>query len=112
MATAHVTCPLCEATCGLDVTFDEKQLISRITGDKEDVFSGGYICPKGASLGALHNDPDRLTKPLVKRDGQFVEVGWDEAFAEIDARLTSIIQEHGRDVVAVYAGNPSVHNIA
>ncbi|SDX25090.1 Anaerobic selenocysteine-containing dehydrogenase [Amycolatopsis xylanica] len=112
MTTAHVTCPLCEATCGLDVTFDEKQLISRITGDKEDVFSGGYICPKGASLGALHADPDRLTKPLVKRDGQFVEVGWDEAFAEIDARLTPIIEQHGRDAVAVYAGNPSVHNIA
>ncbi|MFE5502496.1 molybdopterin oxidoreductase family protein [Amycolatopsis japonica] len=112
MTTAHVTCPLCEATCGLEVTIDEKSLVTRVRGDSEDVFSKGYICPKGASLGALHHDPDRLTAPLVKRDGEFVEVTWDEAFAEIDRRLRPIIDEHGRNAVAVYAGNPTVHNAA
>ncbi|OLZ60123.1 molybdopterin oxidoreductase family protein [Amycolatopsis keratiniphila] len=112
MTTAHVTCPLCEATCGLEVTIDEKNLVTRVRGDSEDVFSKGYICPKGASLGALHHDPDRLTAPLVKRDGEFVEVTWDEAFAEIDRRLRPIIDEHGKNAVAVYAGNPTVHNAA
>ncbi|ONF74695.1 molybdopterin oxidoreductase family protein [Amycolatopsis keratiniphila] len=112
MTTAHVTCPLCEATCGLEVTIDEKNLVTRVRGDSEDVFSKGYICPKGASLGALHHDPDRLTAPLVKRDGEFVEVTWDEAFAEIDRRLRPIIDEHGRNAVAVYSGNPTVHNAA
>ncbi|MFI7116543.1 molybdopterin-dependent oxidoreductase [Amycolatopsis sp. NPDC049868] len=112
MTTAHVTCPLCEATCGLEVTIDEKSLVTRVRGDSEDVFSKGYICPKGASLGALHHDPDRLTAPLVKRDGEFVEVTWDEAFAEIDRRLRPIIDEHGKNAVAVYAGNPTVHNAA
>ncbi|MFI6300521.1 molybdopterin-dependent oxidoreductase [Amycolatopsis thailandensis] len=112
MTTAHVTCPLCEATCGLEVTIDEKSLITRVQGDREDVFSQGYICPKGASLGALHHDPDRLTAPLVKRDGEFVEVTWDEAFAEIDRRLRPIIDEHGKNSVAVYSGNPTVHNAA
>ncbi|MGW4831455.1 molybdopterin oxidoreductase family protein [Amycolatopsis japonica] len=112
MTTAHVTCPLCEATCGLEVTIDEKSLVTRVRGDSEDVFSKGYICPKGASLGALHHDPDRLTAPLVKRDGEFVEVTWDEAFAEIDRRMRPIIDEHGRNAVAVYAGNPTVHNAA
>ncbi len=112
MTTAHVTCPLCEATCGLEVTIDEKSLVTRVRGDSEDVFSKGYICPKGASLGALHHDPDRLNAPLVKRDGEFVEVTWDEAFAEIDRRLRPIIDEHGRNAVAVYSGNPTVHNAA
>ncbi|WP_414936768.1 molybdopterin oxidoreductase family protein [Amycolatopsis sp. cmx-11-51] len=112
MTTAHVTCPLCEATCGLEVTIDEKSLVTRVRGDREDVFSQGYICPKGASLGALHHDPDRLTAPLVKRDGEFVEVTWDEAFAEIDKRLRPIIDEYGKDAVAVYSGNPTVHNAA
>ncbi|WP_037307201.1 molybdopterin-dependent oxidoreductase [Amycolatopsis orientalis] len=112
MTTAHVTCPLCEATCGLEVTFDEKSLVTRVQGDREDVFSQGYICPKGASLGALHHDPDRLTAPLVKRDGEFVEVTWDEAFAEIDRRLRPIIDRHGKNAVAVYSGNPTVHNAA
>jgi anaerobic selenocysteine-containing dehydrogenase len=107
--TAHVTCPLCEATCGLSVTLDGNQ-VTGIRGDADDVFSHGFICPKGASLGALHHDPDRLRAPMVKRDGEWVTVTWDEAFAEIDARLTPIMNEHGRDAVAVYAGNPSVHN--
>lgn len=111
MATAHVTCPLCEATCGLEVTIDGSQ-VARVRGDREDVFSHGYLCPKGAALGALHHDPDRLRAPLVKRGGEHVEVTWDEAFAEIDDRLSPIIAEHGRDAVALYIGNPSVHNLS
>jgi anaerobic selenocysteine-containing dehydrogenase len=110
MTTAHVTCPLCEATCGLTVTLDGPT-VTKVRGDADDVFSRGYICPKGASLGALHHDPDRLRAPLVKRDGEFTEVSWDEAFAEIDARLSPLLNEHGRDALAVYAGNPSVHNL-
>jgi anaerobic selenocysteine-containing dehydrogenase len=112
MTTAHVTCPLCEATCGLEVTLDQNRQVTRVQGDENDVFSKGYICPKGASLGALHHDPDRLTAPLLKRDGEFVEVSWQEAYDEIDRRLPPILEEHGRDAVAVYAGNPGVHNIA
>lgn len=109
MQTEYVTCPLCEATCGLEITLDGER-IAGVRGDAEDVFSGGFICPKGVSIGALHHDPDRLRTPLVKRDGEFVAVSWGEAFAEIDARLRSIMDEHGRDAVAVYAGNPAVHN--
>ncbi|MFE0020583.1 molybdopterin-dependent oxidoreductase [Amycolatopsis sp. NPDC059021] len=111
MTTAYVTCPLCEATCGLEVTLDSGQ-VTRVQGDAADVFSKGYICPKGASLGALHHDPDRLTKPLVKRDGEFAEVSWDEAFEEIGRRLPPLIEQYGRDAVAVYAGNPGAHNLA
>ena len=57
MSTAHVTCPLCEATCGLEVTFDG-QTVTGARGDAADVFSAGFVCPKGASLGQLHHDPD------------------------------------------------------
>jgi anaerobic selenocysteine-containing dehydrogenase len=109
MTTTPVTCPLCEATCGLTVTVDGDQ-VTKVRGDELDVFSHGFICPKGASLGALHHDPDRLRRPLVRRDGELVEVSWDEAFAEIERRLPPLIAEHGKDAVAVYAGNPAVHN--
>jgi anaerobic selenocysteine-containing dehydrogenase len=111
MTTAHVTCPLCEATCGLSVGIDGDRVTS-VRGDAEDVFSHGFICPKGASLGALHHDPDRLRTPLVRRDGVHVPVTWDEAFAEIERRLPPLLAEHGRDAVAVYLGNPSVHNLS
>src|SRR3954452_9686598 len=80
VTSEYVTCPLCEATCGLEVTVVDGR-IETVRGDKDDVFSQGYICPKGAALGALHDDPDALRAPLVKRDGSFTEVSWDEAFA-------------------------------
>jgi anaerobic selenocysteine-containing dehydrogenase len=110
VTTEYVTCPLCEATCGLEVSIVDGR-IEAVRGDKDDVFSKGFICPKGAALGALHEDPDRLRAPLVKRDGQFVEVTWDDAFAEIERRLPPIIAEHGANAVAAYIGNPGAHNL-
>jgi anaerobic selenocysteine-containing dehydrogenase len=110
MSTAYVTCPLCEATCGLEVTLSDDR-IGAVRGDRQDVFSHGYICPKGASVKALHEDPDRLSAPLIKRDGVFVEVGWDEAFVEIARRLPAVRDRHGADAVAVYLGNPGAHNL-
>ncbi len=109
--TAYRTCPLCEAGCGLELTLDGDQVV-RIRGDRDDVFSHGFICPKGSTLKQLHEDPDRLRRPLIKRDGVHVEVSWDEAFAEIERRLVPIIEQHGRDAVATYFGNPSAHNLS
>ncbi|MGQ0833122.1 MAG: molybdopterin oxidoreductase family protein [Microthrixaceae bacterium] len=113
--TAMRTCPLCEAGCGLEITLrptaDGGEEVVRIRGDQADVFSHGYICPKGSTLKQLHEDPDRIRRPLVKRDGTFVEVGWDEAFAEIEARLLPILEREGRDACAVYVGNPNAHNL-
>jgi anaerobic selenocysteine-containing dehydrogenase len=114
--TAFRTCPLCEAGCGLEVglrTDDAgEERVTRIRGDRDDVFSHGYICPKGSTLRQLHEDPDWLRRPLVKRDGRFVEVGWDEAFAEVAARLPVVAEAHGRDAVAIYVGNPNAHSLA
>ncbi|MEX2292306.1 MAG: molybdopterin oxidoreductase family protein [Acidimicrobiales bacterium] len=114
--TALRTCPLCEAGCGLEISLrpreDGTEEVVRIRGDREDVFSHGFICPKGSTLKQLHEDPDRIRRPLVKRDGAFVEVSWDEAFAEIEARLLPILERDGRDACAVYVGNPNAHNLA
>jgi anaerobic selenocysteine-containing dehydrogenase len=105
---AHRICPLCEAGCGLELKISDNKVIG-IRGHDDDVFSHGYICPKGASLKDLHEDPDRLRQPLIKRDGKFVEASWDEAFAEIERRLPPIIAAHGGDAVGAVIGNPSVH---
>ena len=110
MNTAYLTCPLCEATCGLAVSFDGDTVTS-VRGDDDDAFSHGFICPKGASLKALHEDPDRLRTPMVKRDGKWRQATWDEAFAEIDRRLVPLVAEHGPESVAFYLGNPSSHNL-
>ncbi|MDY0744044.1 molybdopterin-dependent oxidoreductase [Paucibacter sp. R3-3] len=103
-------CPLCEACCGLEIRTQGEKVVS-IRGAEQDVFSRGYICPKGVSLKDLHEDPDRLRKPLIKRDGEFVEASWDEAFAEIERRLVPIRERHGADALALVIGNPSAHKI-
>jgi anaerobic selenocysteine-containing dehydrogenase len=105
------TCPFCEATCGLRVEVSDGEIVS-IRGDDDDVLSRGFICPKAYGLKELRDDPDRLRAPLVRRDGELREATWEEAFAEVDARLGPILAEHGRDAVAVYAGNPNAHNLA
>ncbi len=104
-------CPLCEACCGLEVRTQGARVLG-VRGADHDVFSAGYVCPKGYALKDLHEDPDRLRRPLVKRDGGFVEVGWDEAFAEIERRLVPILQRDGRDAVALSVGNPSAHKMS
>jgi len=109
--TALRVCPLCEATCGLTLTLRGDELLS-VRGDADDAFSHGFICPKGVALGELHRDPDRLTTPLVRRDGELVPATWVEAFAVIAERLGPIVRGGDPDAVAVYLGNPNVHNLS
>jgi len=103
-------CPLCEACCGLEIRSDGQQVIS-IRGAEQDVLSAGFLCPKGVSLKDLHEDPDRLRQPLIKRNGQFEPATWDEALAEVERRLLPILQAQGPDAVAASIGNPAVHKI-
>jgi anaerobic selenocysteine-containing dehydrogenase len=106
---AYRTCPLCEAMCGLEIDVVDGRP-ETVRGDRADVFSGGYLCPKGASIGKLYEDPDRLRTPMVRDADGWHEATWDEAFAVIEARLPPLLERHGRDAIAVYLGNPSVHD--
>jgi anaerobic selenocysteine-containing dehydrogenase len=114
-ATAIRTCPLCEATCGLQLTLSDGR-VQRIRGDEQDVFSHGFVCPKALSLKELHEDSDRIRTPLRRRaDGSgFDPCTWDEAFALIDAGLRGVLERAGgdRNAIAAYLGNPSAHGLA
>jgi anaerobic selenocysteine-containing dehydrogenase len=107
------TCHLCEATCGLELHLDG-DTITLVRGDKEDVFSHGYLCPKGSAIKDLEADPDRLRRPQIRDrvTDTWRDAEWDEAFAYIDEHLAPIVREHGNDALAVYLGNPSAHNLA
>ncbi|WP_280357296.1 molybdopterin-dependent oxidoreductase [Nocardia otitidiscaviarum] len=108
------TCPLCEAVCGLELTLDAHDHVTAVRGDHADPFSHGFICPKGASLGALDEDPDRLTEPMIRdRDtDEWRTATWAEAFALIGERLPAIAHVHGNQAVGVYVGNPNAHTVA
>jgi anaerobic selenocysteine-containing dehydrogenase len=102
-------CHLCEAICGLVIETDGGRIVS-VRADEADPLSHGHICPKAVALKDVHEDPDRLRRPLRRAASGWVEVSWDEAMAEAAERLSSVQREHGRNAVAVYQGNPVVHN--
>ncbi|MFF1911101.1 molybdopterin oxidoreductase family protein [Streptomyces sp. NPDC058239] len=109
--TALRICPLCEATCGLTLTIEGAR-VTGARGDRDDVFSRGFICPKGASIGGLDADPDRLRTPLVRKGGVLTEASWSEAFDAIAGALPALTEEHGQQAVGVVLGNPNVHTMA
>lgn len=116
---AYRICPFCEACCGLEIDVEpgagvnlQRPRVVRIRGDRRDVFSNGFLCPKAIGLKELHDDPDRLRTPLIKRDGRFVEASWDEAWAEIERRLPPVIAAGGANAVATVLGNPTSHKMS
>lgn len=102
-------CPLCEARCGLAIEVREGHVVST-RGDADDPFSRGHICPKGVALQDLHEDPDRLRTPLRRTGSGWEPAGWDEALDEAAEGLARVQKASGRDAVAVYLGNPTVHD--
>src|SRR4051794_27527094 len=109
--TAYRTCPLCEAACGLELTVRGDEIVAA-RGDRDHVFSHGFLCPKGATFPQLAAAPDRLRRPLVRRRDRHEEVDWDEAFRVIEQGLRPIIERYGPHAVALYLGNPNVHTMA
>ncbi|WP_020139342.1 molybdopterin oxidoreductase family protein [Streptomyces sp. 351MFTsu5.1] len=109
--TALRICPLCEATCGLTLTVEGTR-VTGARGDREDVFSKGFICPKGAAFGAVDGDPDRLRTPLVRQDGELRQATWEEAFDAVAAGIRGVVERSGPNSVGVVLGNPNVHTMA
>jgi anaerobic selenocysteine-containing dehydrogenase len=108
--TVHRTCTLCEATCGLSFDVEGERILA-VRPDEEDVFSRGFICPKGVAIAEIHDDPDRLRRPMRRTaSGGFEPISWDAAFDLAATRLLEIRRRHGDDAIAVYFGNPVVHN--
>jgi anaerobic selenocysteine-containing dehydrogenase len=97
-------CVLCSINCGLEVRVEDRA-ISRVRGDKAHPGSLGYTCEKGLRVDHYQSDPHRLTSPLRRRpDGTFEEIDWDTAIAEVAARFSDVVAEHGGEKVFYYGG--------
>jgi anaerobic selenocysteine-containing dehydrogenase len=105
------TCPLCEAMCGLQVHVEDER-VKLIRPDRDDVWSKGYICPKGTTLGHLHEDPDRLRVPMVREGDRWREVDWPEAFARCEELIGGVLERDGASAITAYIGNPTAHNFS
>ncbi|HEX4492075.1 MAG TPA: molybdopterin-dependent oxidoreductase [Acidimicrobiia bacterium] len=102
------TCPLCEAMCGLELHVEDER-VALIRPDRDDVWSRGHICPKGTTLGHLHEDPDRLREPMIREGDMWRAATWDEAFARAEELVAGVLERHGRDAMTMYIGNPTAH---
>jgi anaerobic selenocysteine-containing dehydrogenase len=102
-------CNLCEAICGLEIKYIGNQVLS-IAGDKDDPFSRGHICPKAVALKDIYEDPNRLRYPMRRTENGWEKISWEEALGEVASKIQNIQSKYGNNAVAMYAGNPSVHN--
>ncbi len=108
--TVHRVCTICEATCGLAIEVEDRRVLG-IQGDADDPFSRGHMCAKAPALADVHADPDRLRRPVKRTDGGFVEISWEEAFELAAEGLLAARAQGGADAIALYRGNPSVHDL-
>lgn len=114
--THYRTCHICEAVCGVVITTqasldDETPIISSIKGDANDPFSKGHVCAKTVALKTVQEDPDRLRYPLKRTADGWQEIGWAQAFEEVERGLKRVQANYGSHAVGFYAGNPTVHNM-
>ncbi len=108
--TSLRTCTLCEAMCGLVITTEGDRVVD-IRGDADDPLSKGHICPKAVALQDVHTDPDRIRHPMKRVGSEWKQIGWDEAIALAVQGIQDVQKRHGRDAVAAYVGNPTVHSL-
>ena len=108
--THYRNCNICEAMCGLEIKYQYKQIIS-IKGDQNDPFSQGYNCPKATALEDFYSDKDRLKTPIKRTEKGWVDISWEDAFTEIEQKFKAIQNEHGKNALAVYLGNPNAHSV-
>ncbi|NCT48676.1 MAG: molybdopterin-dependent oxidoreductase, partial [Paraglaciecola sp.] len=108
--THFSTCTLCEAMCGIEVKTQGLEILS-IVGDKQNPFSEGHVCPKAMALKDLYDDPQRIKSPIQRTKDGWQTISWDAALDQVAEQLFAIQQQHGKDAVGLYLGNPNAHNM-
>jgi len=95
-------CNYCGCGCTLILHVRDGKII-KITSTEDSVVAHGSLCVKGRFGWDFIHSPERLTKPLIKKDGEFVEASWDEALSLVASKFSEIKKEHGGNSLAVLA---------
>ncbi len=110
MDRVRTYCRICEAACGMVAEVDAGE-VRRLLPDPAHPVSRGYACIKGPAMLEVHRDPARLDHPERRVGARWQRATWDDAIADVAARIARIRREHGPDAVAVYIGNPTAFNV-
>jgi predicted molibdopterin-dependent oxidoreductase YjgC len=97
-------CRICTNQCGVVMDLEGEQIV-KVKGDASHPLSKGYTCPKGRALGAAHQHPAAIKRPLMRRDGSLVPVDWNECLDDLAGRLRRVIDTHGPNAVGFYFGS-------
>ncbi len=99
-------CKICMTQCGIVAEVQGDQIL-KVRGDKDHPLTEGYTCPKGRATGRLHHRTpgELITRPMMRKDGELVEVSWDEALDDVAAKLRYVIDTYGQDKVGIYFGS-------
>ena len=98
-------CKVCMTMCGLVAEVANDTKILKVEADRDHPITKGYSCPKGRATGKIYHLDQPITRPMMRKDGELVEVSWDEALDDIGVRLRRIIDEHGPHSVGMYFGS-------
>jgi len=103
MRRVETVCPYCGCGCNIRLHVDGHGRVVQVSAEIGKGPNEGNLCVKGRYGFQFINHPDRLTQPLVRRDGELVPASWDEALDVVAQRLTAIKAEHGADALAGFA---------
>jgi len=103
-AWKNTYCKICTNQCGVVIEV-EGDRIGKIKGDFKHPLSKGYTCPKGRAIGQAHHHPDAITRPLIRKAGELVEAGWEEALDDLAGRLRQVVDKYGPNSVGFYFGS-------
>ncbi|MEK7225551.1 MAG: molybdopterin-dependent oxidoreductase, partial [Bacteroidota bacterium] len=95
----RTVCTYCGVGCNLDVAVNAGTIKS-IQAPFDAEANGGHTCLKGRYAFSFYNHPDRLRTPLIKKNGEFVEASWEEAYEFIADKLAKIKKNYGPDAIA------------
>jgi anaerobic selenocysteine-containing dehydrogenase len=97
------SCVLCAQNCGLEVQAEGSRIV-KVRPDRDNPRSEGYSCRKGLKIAHFQSHAQRLKHPLKKVGSGFERITWDQAIAEITAKLKAILDRHGPRALAYMGG--------
>lgn len=97
-------CPYCGVQCGINLLVENDKVVG-FEPRYDFPVNEGRLCPKGVTAYLQIHHPDRLTSPLIKRNGKFEEAGWEEALDLIAAKFKEIQDKYGKNAIGVYSGS-------
>ena len=95
----RTVCSYCGVGCNLEVSVKNNKILS-ISAPNDAEVNAGHTCLKGRYAWRFYNHPDRLTSPLIRKNGELVEVSWNEAYSFIADKFNTLKSQFGANSIA------------